>query len=148
MKILVATSGNFDPESDSAHSAFSFPWPEGSEIHVLSVAEVTYPVMVGMVPDPIDPTDFEMRSGEEARSTANNVALRFRGLGLKADGFSMAGDPETEIVEHAKEWGADLIVVGSHDLSRLERLLVGSIAEKVVKHAPCSVLVLKHTSGA
>jgi nucleotide-binding universal stress UspA family protein len=60
----------------------------------------------------------------------------------------MTGDPETEILEHAREWGADLIVVGSHDLSRLERFLVGSIAGKVVKHAPCSVLVLKQTSGA
>jgi len=144
MKILVATSGNYDPEVDSVHSAFSFPWPKGSEIHVLSVAEVIYPVMVGMVPDPIDPSDFELESGEEARSGANSAALRFRELGFQAEGFSMKGVPETEILEHAKEWGADLIVVGSHDLSRLERFLVGSIAEQVVKHAPCSVLVLKH----
>jgi nucleotide-binding universal stress UspA family protein len=145
MKILVATNGAYDPERDSAHRAFSFPWPEGSEIHVLTVAEVTYPVMVAMGPDPIDVTDIEMPTREEVRSIANGAALRFRELGLLAEGFTATGDPETEILEHAREWGADLIAVGWHDRSRLERLLVGSVSEHVVKNAPCSVLVLKDT---
>jgi nucleotide-binding universal stress UspA family protein len=144
MKILVATSGNYADPVDPAHSAFHFPWPEGSEIHVVSVAEVIYPVMVGMVPDVVDVTDFQVRSEEDAKATANHVALRFRSLGFHADGFYMKGDPETAILEHAKEWGADLIVVGSHDRSRLDRFLVGSVSESVVKDASCSVLVLKH----
>lgn len=145
MKILVATSGSYDPAVDPSHSVFSFPWPEASEIHVLSVAEVTYPVAVGMVPDAFDITEVQVRTNEEARSTANSAALRFRELGFLSEGISLKGDPETEILEHAKEWGADLIVVGSHDRSRLERFLVGSVSESVVKHSPCSVLVLKHT---
>lgn len=147
MKILVATSGTYDPETDSTHSAFSFPWPSGCEIHVLSVAEVTYPVMVGMVPDPIDTSDLEMPSPEEARSIADGAAERFRELGFHAEGFSAKGDPETEILDHARNWGADLIVVGWHERSRLERFLVGSVSEHVVKHAPCSVLILKHAGG-
>jgi len=148
MKILVAASESYDEPVDSAHGAFSFPWPEGSEIHVLSVAEVMYPVIVGMVPDIVDTTDVQVRTDEEARSTANQVALRFRNLGFRSEGISMKGDPETEILDHAKEWGADLIVVGSHEVSRLERLLVGSVSESVVKHAPCSVLVLRQAQGA
>ena len=147
MKILVASSGNYDEAVDPAHSVFSFPWPERSEIHVLSVAEVMYPVMVGMVPDPVDTSDVQVRTDEEVRSTANQSAMRFRSLGFPAEGFCMKGDPETAILEHAKEWGADLIVVGSHDRSRVERFLMGSVAESVVKHAPCSVLVLKHPAG-
>jgi nucleotide-binding universal stress UspA family protein len=147
MKILVATSEAYDPERDFAHTAFSFPWPKGSEIHVVSVAEVTYPVMVAMAPDPVDPTDLQMPTVEEVRPFAKSGAQRFRELGYQAEGFGMKGDPETEIIEHAREWGADLIVVGWHDRSRLERFLVGSVSEHVVKNAPCSVLVLKHSGG-
>jgi nucleotide-binding universal stress UspA family protein len=147
MKILVASSGSYDDAIDPAHSVFSFPWPEGAEIHVLSVAEVVYPVMAGMAPDPVDLSDVTVRTDEEAMATANRSAMRFRSLGFAAEGLHVTGDPETAILEHAKSWGADLIVVGSHDRSRVERFLMGSIAESVVKHAPCSVLVLKHAAG-
>ena len=47
------------------------------------------------------------------------------------------------IADYAKEWGADLIVVGSCDKSRLETLFVGSVSQSVVTHASCSVLVAK-----
>jgi len=143
MKILVATSGGYDPDRDSSHHAFSFPWPEDSEIHVITVAEVAYPVVMAMGPDPIDVSDLEVPSREEVGAISNSAALRFRELGLSAEGFTATGDPETEILEHARSWGADLIVVGWHDRSRLERFLVGSVSEHVVKNAPCSVLVLK-----
>jgi nucleotide-binding universal stress UspA family protein len=56
----------------------------------------------------------------------------------------MDGDPETAILEHAARWGADLIVVGAHDRSKVERFLMGGgISEAIVKQASCSVLVLK-----
>lgn len=145
MKILIATSGNYDPETDSTHATFTFPWPKGSEFHILTVAEVTFPVMVGMTPDPVDTTDIQMRSSEDVRSIADSTARRFRELGFSAEGFGLQGEPETEIIEHAKSWGADLIVVGWHDRSRLERFLAGSVSEDMVKKAPCSVLVLKYS---
>ena len=148
MKILIAFSGHHDESTEVTHPAFRFPWPEDAEIHVLSVAEVLYPVMVGMVPDAVDVTDVAMRTAEQAQSEADDVALRFRKLGYRAEGFSTRDDPENAILEHARQWGADLIVVGLHDRSRMERFLAGSVSEYMVKHAPCSVLVLKHSSGA
>jgi nucleotide-binding universal stress UspA family protein len=146
MKILLASGVSHYDEDDAAHSAFSFPWPGASEIHVLSVAEVIYPVMVGMVPDAVDTTDVELPTVEESRAAADSIAARFRGMGYSAEGFAAKGDPETAILEHAKQWGADLVVVGWHDRSRLEKFLVGSVSESIVKHAPCSVLVLKHAA--
>jgi nucleotide-binding universal stress UspA family protein len=148
MKILIASSGHHDEKSEPAHPVFLFPWPQGAAIHVLSVAEVVYPVMVGMVPDAVDTTDVEVRTAEEATAEASDVALQFRRMGYAAEGCSAKGDPETAILDHAREWGADLIVVGSHDRTRMERFLIGSVAEYIVKHAPCSVLVLKHCAGA
>jgi len=144
MKILVATSGNFDDATDPGHSVFNFPWPRNAEIHVLSVAEVIYPLMVGMTPDVVDTTDLEVPTDEQARTTAEKAAAHFRRLGFAAEGLYRKGNPQSAILDYAKDWGADLIVVGSHDRSRMERLLLGSVSEGVVKHAPCSVLVLKH----
>jgi universal stress protein F len=144
MKILVASSGNEEDAADPGHGVFNFPWPRNAEVHVLSVAEVIYPLMVGMVPDAVDTTDLEVPTDEQAKATAERAAQHFRALGFAAEGLYRKGDPESAILDYAKEWGADLIVVGSHDRSRMERLLLRSVSENVVRHAPCSVLVLKH----
>jgi nucleotide-binding universal stress UspA family protein len=55
----------------------------------------------------------------------------------------LEGDPAEEIVRYASEAGMDLIVMGTHGRSGLERLLMGSVAEKVMRDAACSVLVVK-----
>ncbi|HJT76906.1 MAG TPA: universal stress protein [Gemmataceae bacterium] len=53
------------------------------------------------------------------------------------------GDPSTEIVRYAHDAAIDLIVMGTHGRTGLERLLMGSVAEKVMRESPCSVLVVK-----
>lgn len=58
----------------------------------------------------------------------------------------LKGSPEQEIVELAKAWGADLIVVGSHGRGFWGRLL-GSVSDGVVHHSPCSVLVVRKTAA-
>jgi nucleotide-binding universal stress UspA family protein len=55
----------------------------------------------------------------------------------------LEGDPATEIVEYAREAGVDRIVMGTHGRTGTERLLMGSVAEQVLRDAPCSVLVVK-----
>lgn len=52
------------------------------------------------------------------------------------------GDPAHEIVAAAREWGADLIVVGTHGRRGIGRMFLGSVAETVLRHAPCAVLVI------
>ncbi len=53
------------------------------------------------------------------------------------------GKPADEILEVAREIGADLIIVGSHNLHGLERLILGSVSEKIVRNAQCSVEVAR-----
>lgn len=53
------------------------------------------------------------------------------------------GDPASEIVGLAAELGADLVIVGNHSGSAMQRLLVGSVAERVVRDAACPVVVVK-----
>jgi nucleotide-binding universal stress UspA family protein len=57
--------------------------------------------------------------------------------------FIEAGNPAEEIVKTAKNWPADLIVIGSHGRTGMRRALLGSVAEAVMRGAPCPVLVVR-----
>ena len=59
----------------------------------------------------------------------------------------LEGDPAEEIVRYAADAGIDLIVMGTHGRTCLERLLMGTVAEKVMRDAACSVLVVKLPKG-
>jgi nucleotide-binding universal stress UspA family protein len=59
----------------------------------------------------------------------------------------LEGDPATEIVRYTRDASMDLIVMGTHGRTGLDRLLLGSVAEKVMRDAPCSVLVAKLPRG-
>ncbi|GIW80870.1 MAG: universal stress protein [Gemmatales bacterium] len=56
----------------------------------------------------------------------------------------LAGNPVTEIVNFAKKVDADLIVMGTHGWTGLSRIIMGSVAENVVRKAHCPVLTVKH----
>ena len=72
----------------------------------------------------------------QERAASNPVALIFVDVGR----------PATKIVEGARNWRADLIVIGSHGRGGVERILLGSVAESVLRHAPCPVLVIRGSS--
>jgi universal stress protein A len=57
--------------------------------------------------------------------------------------FVQAGPPAATITKTAKEWSADIIVIGSHGRSGARRALLGSVAEGVMRNAPCLVLVVR-----
>jgi nucleotide-binding universal stress UspA family protein len=59
----------------------------------------------------------------------------------------LKGDPAAEIVRYGRDAGMDLIVMGTHGRTGLERLLMGSVAERVLRDASCSVLVVKLPRG-
>ena len=58
----------------------------------------------------------------------------------------LRGDPWRRIVEHATSSGADLIVMGTHGHTGLSHVLLGSVAERVVRHAPCPVLTVREAA--
>ena len=67
--------------------------------------------------------------------------------GEEAD-FEAVWRQAREIVELAKEKGVDLIVMGTHGRTGLGRMLMGSVAEAVVRHAPCPVFIFKEPPKA
>ncbi len=85
----------------------------------------------------------------ELASSQAETALADARLAAQAKGATRvstrapAGDPAEEIIGLAREWGADLIVVGSRGHGRLVGLLLGSVAQKILTHASCPVLVVR-----
>jgi nucleotide-binding universal stress UspA family protein len=67
--------------------------------------------------------------------------------GIRVRHVLLDGEPAAEIVRYAQEMNMDLIVMGTHGRTGLERLLMGSVAEKVMRQATCSVLVVKLPRG-
>jgi nucleotide-binding universal stress UspA family protein len=70
------------------------------------------------------------------------------GAGVPLRYLLREGDPVAEINRAAREHNCDLIVLGTHGRRGIDHLLMGSIAERVVRTAPCPVLVLKYSHGA
>jgi nucleotide-binding universal stress UspA family protein len=85
---------------------------------------------------------------EEARKVASRAADALQGSGLEVETAVREGDPRTEIVAEAERWDADLVVLGSRGRTGVKRWLMGSVAEYVVRHAPCSVEVARGTARA
>jgi nucleotide-binding universal stress UspA family protein len=68
-----------------------------------------------------------------------------RAPGLTRQLIVKHGDPYSEIIDLAASQGADLIVMSTHGRTGPKRLLIGSVAEKVVRTAPCPVFTVRHT---
>jgi nucleotide-binding universal stress UspA family protein len=150
MKILLAVDGS--PCSDKAvEEVVRRPWPGGSEIKVLT----THELPVSATPEgwAMPPTYFEELdrvASAHARSIMELAVSKLRPA-LAADvsisGEIAPGPPRSVILDEAQNWGADLIVVGSHGYGALERFLLGSVSQSVVAHAKCSVEVVRCPTG-
>ena len=75
-------------------------------------------------------------------------AERAQTTGVRVRPLVRTGSPAAMIAQTAQEEGADLVVVGTHGRSGLDRFLLGSVAERVVRTAPCPVLVVKTAATA
>jgi nucleotide-binding universal stress UspA family protein len=74
------------------------------------------------------------------------LAEQLRGEGVQVDTRHVIGSPVQEICRAADELEMDLIVMGTHGRTGLRHVIMGSVAEKVVRRAPCAVLTV-HPSG-
>ncbi len=102
-------------------------------INVIPVAVSTLGVTVVAAP----PEDIE------AWALFDKPKALLQAAGVDAKLLLREGDPAEEIVNAAKEGGYDLIVVGHRGLSPVRAFLLGSVSNRVVAHAPCSVLVVR-----
>lgn len=136
-RLLVAV--DFSAAGDEALAyARSLAVSAGAEVELLHVVDAA---AVDGVLGPADPTVW---SGALQQARARLEGLR------RQDELAtvLEGHPPDVIADHALARRIDLIVVGSHGRSPLQRLLLGSVAEQVVRTAPCPVLVVRRGTTA
>jgi nucleotide-binding universal stress UspA family protein len=151
-KVLLATDGS-DCSIEAAHAIAAEIWPQGSVFKLLSVEES---LIVGNETETAYPNslieELIAMAQDRARSAVEQAKDILQRAGLTVDDTSSApaGEPRSLILDKAKKWGADLIVLGSHGRRGLDRLLVGSVSEAVAVHASSSVRVVRarqHSKG-
>ncbi|HUF05072.1 MAG TPA: universal stress protein [Aridibacter sp.] len=148
MKVILATDGTSESRA-AVEMVGNLRFSNGDELLVITVIDMAVPMAfdayAGYLPNT---REIEKIARENAEAVLEETRkLIERSLEGKRVSFSteiLVGSPESRIVEKAEEIEADIIVVGSHGYNRWERLLLGSVSDSVVHHAPCSVLVVRN----
>jgi universal stress protein A len=140
-RILVPVDFS-EPSRKALHYAKQFALQFEAEVTVLHVLEpLTYPPDFAVMP--LLPPDLEEARTREIELQLRELAADL-GAAITATSLVRSGRPWHEVVECAKELGTDLIVVSTHGYTGLKHALLGSVAEKIVRHAPCPVLVVRN----
>lgn len=124
--------------------AASFARSAGASIICLHVIEPVVPAVgyTGLA-EPLPVADLADELQDSATRELPKIAECEEFTGLEVEEVIAHGEAASEIVRIARERAVDLIVIASHGRTGLKRMLFGSTAESVVRHAPCPVLVVK-----
>lgn len=149
MKILLAVDGSKYGEA-AAKELARRPWPAGTQVRVLSVAHgallIADPVLALAASHVETLKEDERRAAHDVARIAGEIAKQAPALNVSTE--VLEGSPKKQIVEAAERWGADLIVLGSRGHGPTQRFLLGSVAQAVAQHAPCSVEIVRLRSGS
>jgi len=142
-KILLATDGSALSEK-AAQAAFSFAAAQGAGVVGLAVAEI-YPFMLMPEAGPmVDLSIYEELQDKSAQQAIERLKAMATTAKVPCETLSTRGvHPYEEIINTARDKGCDLIWMGSHGRKGLDRLLLGSQAQRVLSHATLPVMVYR-----
>lgn len=121
------------------------PW----RAHVLMLHVVSLPTDPPLIMETsVNLSDLEAALKAEAEARARTLLEQMKNRTVPIEVRVILGQPFSDICRIATEEKADLIVMGSHGRGGLSRALLGSVAERVVRHASCPVLVVKKGAPA
>ena len=142
--ILVAT--DFSPSAARAVTmAADYARHFQAQLTILHAYRVDIPVASPLTGGGyVLPDGFFEQLTKEARSRVEQVASEIAAKGVSAVGVAVDRHPASAIVEEAKARKADLIVMGTRGLTGIKHLALGSVADRVVRTAPCPVLTVSH----
>ena len=146
MRILLATDGS-ESALVGCDLAASTPWPDGSTIRVVAVIERP----VGIIPTPWlapGPGNLGELYDEIVRSITTSLEATERILrrpGITVESVRHEGRAASVIVDEARAFAADLVIVGSRGHGPIATMLIGSTSSEIVDHATCPVLVARRS---
>jgi nucleotide-binding universal stress UspA family protein len=144
MRVLLAVDGSEYGEA-AGEELIRRHWPSGTDVRVVSVAEVvslvTDPVLVLAASHVESLKEQRGRASRNVAKTADEIAKKAPSLRISTQ--VLEGSPKKEIAAEAEHWGADIVLLGSHNYGPIDRFLIGSVAQAVAAHAPCSVEIVR-----
>lgn len=143
-QILIPIDGS-NPAKNAAQSGVELAAEHDAAVHILYVVE---PVPLGGFsagPEPASAGHSEIidEQNEEARQAIDEVVELCQEHGLTVTDAIEYGEPHEEILDYAEAEGLDGIVIGTHGRSGAERVMIGSVAEKVVRKSPVPVVTIR-----
>jgi nucleotide-binding universal stress UspA family protein len=139
-RILVPTDFS-EPAAEALEVAIGFAVRFGARLTLLHAHEMpTY-----AFPDAVMPVTPQVVAELErtAKVELERLAERARSRGVTTETIAVVGPNHLEVCRIAEEMGADLIVMGTHGRTGIRHAILGSVAEKVVRRAPCPVLTVR-----
>ncbi len=145
MRILLAYDGS-KPSEAAVEEVLKRPWPAGSLVRVVTVVEMEHFLA------PPSGVEFYGPLAERIRvSLRENSYQRIQGImerlrarpDLEPSYELRDGSVKNALLEAIREWGADLVILGSSGASGLGRMFLGSVCHALVTHAPCNVEIVK-----
>ena len=137
--ILVPTDGS-EPASAAVEHAIDLAATTDGTLHALSVVDSSAYTSLDVSSQSVLDS-LETRAGEATASIAETAA----DAGVDTVTEVSVGSPHAQITDYADAVGANLIVMGTHGRTGLDRVLLGSVTERVVRDAPCPVLTVRAT---
>jgi len=140
-RILLSVDGSPDSEKAVRLTA-ELARLHGSRVLVVHGRDVPF---VALNPSPAPPLAEGWEEEEEAQQLVDRAVSRLRGAGVEVRGQVLPGlgHVEYKILQAAEADGAELIVLGSRGMSRVEEVLIGSVSHKVIHMAKCPVLLVR-----
>ncbi len=142
MRILIAVEES-DCSRQALEEVMERRWPEDSEFRLINVFEPFLPygpeIYSARAIDSIVQAEQELLAAKKLQLKENVEELKHSVGNCTVSADVLSGDIRNTILDEAKQWGADLIVLGSHGRKGFSKLFLGSVAEGVAGHADCSV---------
>ncbi|OYT50089.1 universal stress protein [Candidatus Bathyarchaeota archaeon ex4484_231] len=138
-RILIPTDGS-DPSMRAAEFAIKIAKHFNSEIVAIYVIDR---VILEEVSKVHERHGLEEEIRKNAERCLNYIVKLAERKGLKARSIVVEGQPHDQIVRYAESLKANMIIIGSKGRRGMNRILIGSVAERVIEYAPCPVLVIK-----
>jgi nucleotide-binding universal stress UspA family protein len=138
-KILIPTDGS-DYSLRAAEYGISIAKMLGAQIMVVYVMDE---IVLNQISKVTERKDVERELKKDGQRYINYILGVAEKEGVKAASILAKGRPFEQIVHIAKGLSMDLIVMGTYGLRGAERILIGSVAERVIEYAPCPVMVIK-----
>jgi nucleotide-binding universal stress UspA family protein len=135
---------DFSPPGRAALArAIEMARAQKAELVIAHVLPVVMPMMVDGYMSPKVYEDIQRSARQHAQKQLDAVIARARKAGARARTVLLEGVPATQITRAAKSQHADVIIMGTHGRTGFARVLLGSVAERVVGTAPCPVLTVR-----